>query len=143
MNSVVMSIRGLLSSELWVPTLLVVPVSSGRNHMVPGGSGGSGGSGDSEIVGFDWSYQSQIRKWYFVIMCLRFVNPSCARLVANEYKSKFHFTRPHCYAKTTTVDWEVSEGDIHKETLCPQDQAENFEEAKGFEKTRGKELMDG
>ena len=56
MNSVVMSIRGLLSSELWVPTLLVVPVSSG----------GSGGSGNSEIVGFDWSYQSQIRKWYFV-----------------------------------------------------------------------------
>ena len=66
MNSVVMSIRGLLSSELWVPTLPVVPVSSSRNHMVPGGSGGSGGSGDSEIVGFDWSYQSQIRKWYCV-----------------------------------------------------------------------------
>ena len=66
MNSVVMSIRGLPSLELWVPTLLVVPVSSGRNQMVPGGSGGSGGSGDSEIVGFDWSYQSQIRKWYFV-----------------------------------------------------------------------------
>ena len=66
MNSVVMSIRGLPSSELWVPTLPVVPVSSGRNQMVPGGSGGSGGSGDSEIVGFDWSYQSRIRKWYFV-----------------------------------------------------------------------------
>ena len=56
MNSVVMSIRGLPSLELWVPTLPVVPVSSG----------GSGGSGDSEIVGFDWSYQSRIRKWYFV-----------------------------------------------------------------------------
>ena len=56
MNSVEMSIRGLLSSELWVPTLPVVPVSSG----------GSGGSGDSKIVGFDWSYKSQIRKWYFV-----------------------------------------------------------------------------
>ena len=57
MNSVVTSIRGLPSSELWVPT---VPV-------VPGGSGGSGGSGDSEIVGFDRSsYQSRIRKWYFV-----------------------------------------------------------------------------
>ena len=66
MNSVVMSIRGLPSSELWVPTLLVVPVSSGQNQMVPGGSGGSGGSGDSEIVGFDCSYQSRIRKWYFV-----------------------------------------------------------------------------
>ena len=66
MNSVVMSIRGLPSLELWVLTLLVVPVSSGRNQMVPGGSGGSGGSGDSEIVGFDWSYQSRIRKWYFV-----------------------------------------------------------------------------
>ena len=66
MNSVVMSIRGLPSLELWVPTLPVVPVSSGRNQMVPGGSGGSGGSGDSEIVGFDWSYQSRIRKWYFV-----------------------------------------------------------------------------
>ena len=66
MNSVVMSIRGLLSLELWVPTLPVVPVSSGRNQMVSGGSGGSGGSGDSEIVGFDWSYQSRIRKWYFV-----------------------------------------------------------------------------
>ena len=66
MNSVVMSIRGLLSLELWVLTLPVVPVSSGRNQMVPGSSGGSGGSGDSEIVGFDWSYQSQIRKWYFV-----------------------------------------------------------------------------
>ena len=76
MNSVVMSIRGLLSSELWVPTLLVVPVSSSRNHMVPGGSGGSGGSGDSEIVGFDWSYQSRIRKWYFVNTCKeRQVNP--------------------------------------------------------------------
>ena len=67
MNSVVMSIRGLPSLELWVPTLPVVPVSSGRNQMVPGGSGGSGGSGDSEIVGFDWSYQFRIRKWYFVI----------------------------------------------------------------------------
>ena len=66
MNSVVMSIRGLPSLELWVPTLPVVPVSSGRNQMVPGGSGGSGGSGDSEIVGFDWSYQSRIWKWYFV-----------------------------------------------------------------------------
>ena len=66
MNSVVMSIRGLPSSELWVPTLPVVPVSSSRNQMVPGGSGGSGGSGDSEIVGFDWSYQSWIWKWYFV-----------------------------------------------------------------------------
>ena len=66
MNSVVMSIRGLPSLELWVPTLPVVPVSSGRNQMVPGGSGGSGGSGDSEIVGFDWSYQSRIQKWYFV-----------------------------------------------------------------------------
>ena len=66
MNSVVMSIRGLPSLELWVPTLPVVPVSSGWNQMVPGGSGGSGGSGDSEIVGFDWSYQSRIRKWYFV-----------------------------------------------------------------------------
>ena len=66
MNSVVMSIRGLPSSELWVPTLPVVPISSGRNQMVPGCSGGSGGSGDSEIVGFDWSYQSRIRKWYFV-----------------------------------------------------------------------------
>ena len=43
MNSVVMSIRGLPSLELWVPTLPVVPVSSG----------GSSGSGDSEIVGFD------------------------------------------------------------------------------------------
>ena len=63
MNSVVMSIRGLLSLELWVPTLPVVTVSFGRNQMVPGGSGGSG---DSEIVGFDWSYQSRIRKWYFV-----------------------------------------------------------------------------
>ena len=72
MNSVVMSIRGLPSSELWVPTLLVVPVSSGRNQMVPGGSGGSGGSGDSEIVGFDCSYQSRIRKWYFVIDCTGF-----------------------------------------------------------------------
>ena len=61
-----MSIRGLPSLELWVPTLPVVPVSSGQNQMVPGGSGGSGGSGDSEIVGFDWSYQSRIRKWYFV-----------------------------------------------------------------------------
>ena len=70
MNSVVMSIRGLPSLELWVPTLPVVPVSSGRNQMVPGGSGGSGGSGDSEIVGFDWSYQSRIRKWYFVTMLL-------------------------------------------------------------------------
>ena len=67
MNSVVMSIRGLPSLELWVPTLPVVPVSSGWNQMVPGGSGGSGGSGDSEIVGFDWSYQSWIRKWYFVM----------------------------------------------------------------------------
>ena len=66
MNSVVMSIRRLPSSELWVPTLPVVPVSSGRNQLVPGGSGGSGGSGDSKIVGFDWSYQSRIRKWYFV-----------------------------------------------------------------------------
>ena len=28
MNSVVMSIRGLPSLKLWVPTLLVVPVSS-------------------------------------------------------------------------------------------------------------------
>ena len=60
------TIRGLPSLELWVPTLPVVPVSSGRNQMVLGGSGGSGGSGDSEIVGFDWSYQSRIRKWYFV-----------------------------------------------------------------------------
>ena len=66
MNSVVMSIRGLPSSELWVPTLPVVPVSSSWNQMVLGSSGGSGGSSDSEIVGFDWSYQSQIRKWYFV-----------------------------------------------------------------------------
>ena len=63
MNSVVMSIRGLLSLELWVLTLPVVPVSSGRNQMV---LGSSGGSGDSEIVGFDWSYQSWIWKWYFV-----------------------------------------------------------------------------
>ena len=30
------------------------------------GSDTSGSSGDSEIVGFDWSYQSRIRKWYFV-----------------------------------------------------------------------------
>ena len=66
MNSVVMSIRGLLSLELWVPTLLVVPVSSSWNQMVLGSSGGSSGSGDSEIVGFDWSYQSWIWKWYFV-----------------------------------------------------------------------------
>ena len=66
MNSVVMSIRGLPSLELWVPTLLVVPVSSGRNQTVPGSSGGSGGSGNSKIVGFDWSYQSWIQKWYFV-----------------------------------------------------------------------------
>ena len=66
MNSVVMSIRGLPSLELWVLTLLEVPVSSGQNQMVLGGSGGSGGSGNSEIVGFDWSYQSRIRKWYFV-----------------------------------------------------------------------------
>ena len=56
MNSVVMSIRGLLSLELWILTLLIVPVSSG----------GSGGSCDSKIVGFDWSYQFQIQKWYFV-----------------------------------------------------------------------------
>ena len=56
MNGIVMSIKGLPSSELWVPTLPVVPVSSSWNQMVPGGSGGSGGSGDSEIVGFDWSY---------------------------------------------------------------------------------------
>ena len=63
MNSVVMSIRGLLSSKLWILTLLVVPVSSGWNQMV---LGGSSGSGDFEIVGFDWSYQSQIQKWYFV-----------------------------------------------------------------------------
>ena len=55
MDSVVMSIRGLPSSKLWVPTFPVVPVSSS-------------GSGDSEIVGFDWSYQSQIQKWYFVII---------------------------------------------------------------------------
>ena len=68
MNSVVMSIRGLLSSELWVPTLPVVPVSSGQNQMVPGSSSGSGGSSDSEIVGFDWSYQSWIWKWYFVTL---------------------------------------------------------------------------
>ena len=66
MNSVVMSIRGLLSLELWVPTLPVVPVSSGQNQMVLGSSGSSGGSGNSEIVGFDWSYQSWIWKWYFV-----------------------------------------------------------------------------
>ena len=76
MNSVVMSIRGLPSLELWVLTLPVVPVSSGRNQMVLGGSGGSGGSGDSEIVGFDWSYQSQIRKWYFV-------NEGCSGRVKN------------------------------------------------------------
>ena len=68
MNSVVMSIRGLPSLELWVPTLLIVPVSSSQNQMVLGSSGGSGGSGDSEIVGFDWSYQSQIWKWYFVTL---------------------------------------------------------------------------
>ena len=61
MNSVVMSIRGLPSLELWVPTLPVVPVSSG----------GSSGSGDSEIVGFDWSYQSWIWKWYFVTFVTR------------------------------------------------------------------------
>ena len=66
MNSVVMSIRGLPSLELWVPTLPVVPVSSGQDQMVLGGSSGSSGSGNSEIVGFDWSYHSQIRKWYFV-----------------------------------------------------------------------------
>ena len=66
MNSVVMSIRELPSLELWVPTLPVVPVSSGQNQMVPGGSGGSGGSSNSEIVGFDWSCQSRIQKWYFV-----------------------------------------------------------------------------
>ena len=71
MNSVVMSIRGLPSLELWVLTLPVVPVSSGRNQMVLGGSGGSGGSGDFEIVGFDWSYQSRIRKWYFVNLLLQ------------------------------------------------------------------------
>ena len=35
MNSVVMSIRGLPSLELWVLTLLVVPVSSGRFRAVP------------------------------------------------------------------------------------------------------------
>ena len=29
-------------------------------------SGTSGSSGDSEIIGFDWSYQSLIRKGYFV-----------------------------------------------------------------------------
>ena len=40
--------------------------SSSQFRSEPDGSGGSGGSGDSEIVGFDWSYQSQIRKWYFV-----------------------------------------------------------------------------
>ena len=34
--------------------------------MVPGDSSDSSGSSDSEIVGFDWSYQSQIQKWYFV-----------------------------------------------------------------------------
>ena len=79
MNSVVMSIRGLLSSELWVPTLPVVPVSSSWNQMVPGGSGGSGGSGDSENVGFDWSYQSRIWKWYFVKFsrCLQDNTKSC------------------------------------------------------------------
>ena len=71
MNSVVMSIRGLLSSELWVPTLPVVPVGSSQNQMIPGGSGGSDGSGNSEIVGFDWSYQSWIRKWYFVTLFLK------------------------------------------------------------------------
>ena len=59
----VLGLRGLLSLELWVLTLPVVPVSSSRNQMVPGGSGGSG---DSELVGFDWSYQFRIRKWYFV-----------------------------------------------------------------------------
>ena len=64
MNSVVMSIRGLPSSELWVPILLVVPISSSQNQMV---LGGSSGSSDFKIVGFDWSYQSQIQKWYFVI----------------------------------------------------------------------------
>ena len=67
MNSVVMSIRGLLSSELWILTLPVVPVSSGWNQMVLGGFGDSGGSGNSKIVGFDWSYQSWIQKWYFVM----------------------------------------------------------------------------
>ena len=66
MNSVVTSIRGLPSLELWVLTLPVVPVSFGWNQMVLGGSGGSGGSDDSEIVGFDWSYQSWIWKWNFV-----------------------------------------------------------------------------
>ena len=66
MNSVIMSIRGLPSSELWIPTLPVVPVSFGQNQMVLGSSGDSSGSDDSEIVGFDWSYQSQIQKWYFV-----------------------------------------------------------------------------
>ena len=70
MNSVVMSIRGLPSLELWVPTLPVVPV----------GSGGSGGSGDSEIVGFDWSYQSRIRKWYFVMYTHRVTSASVCAL---------------------------------------------------------------
>ena len=71
MNSVVMSIRGLPSLELWVPTLLVVPVSSSQKQMVSGSSGDSGGSSDSEIVGFDWLYQSQIWKWYFVTRILQ------------------------------------------------------------------------
>ena len=80
MNSVVMSIRGLLSSELWVPTLLVVPVSSGQNQMVLGSSGGSGGSGDSEIVGFDWSYQSRIE----VVFC-HYVVKAHSYLNGNEW----------------------------------------------------------
>ena len=63
MNNVVMFIRGLPSSKLWVLTLPVVPASSSQNQMV---LGGSGGSSNSEIVGFDWSYQFQIQKWYFV-----------------------------------------------------------------------------
>ena len=73
MNSVVMSIRGLPSLELWVPTLPVVPVSSGWDQMVLGGSSGSSASAKhlfwnssyraDSILQHDSSAVSQVDNW--------------------------------------------------------------------------------
>ena len=77
--------------------------------MVPGGSGGSGGSGDSEIVGFDWSYQSRIRKWYFVSWL-----PSCGPVQLPVFVPVANWTSKHYLYNTyqQLLYWQLALGKV-------------------------------